>query len=290
MKTSQKPEQWRERLAAEGWKPETFLFMVQIFSEMVDWADSGDRSLQVERLLAEQAPTVDWAKAYQAAPEFLAVIVRQFDSTITLQAPAEEKSFALWLRHTMEKVDGVMKGLARLTDPTTGMVSEEAMRTKELKAVRESVETHVDQIRVEFKAGVDNLMALVLWGQPMSQLLAAAESGDDTALLRVLQLNRLLVHRAPITRRLQHAIQTQDPRFLQDLQQHVYRRPTLHRQAKVGFTLLMLWEVGLKRLTYKQIRGFLKTAGLPNVPSHDALARYGERLGLKKYTIEPRTA
>jgi hypothetical protein len=287
MNTSKHPEQWRDRLTAEGWKPETFLCMAQILGESVDAAASGGLSPEGERMLAEQVPPVDWARAYQAAPEFLGEIVRHFDPTITSQPAADEKSLGLWLRQTMEKVDAVIRGLAHLADPKTGMVSEEGMRTKELKALQKNAEAHVDQMRVEFKAGVDNLLAILLWGQTMSQLLAAAESEDDKALLQVLQLNRLLVQRDHITSRIQRAVQAQDHRFLQDLQQYVERRPTLQRQAKVGFILMVLWDVGLKRLTYKQIRGFLKTAGLQSVPTHQALERYGQRLGLKKYYIEP---
>ena len=49
----------------------------------------------------------------------------------------------------------------------------------------------------------------------------------------------------------------------------------------------MLWDLGLKKLTYNQIRGFLKQAGLSQVPTHDALERYGQRLGLKKNYIDP---
>jgi hypothetical protein len=51
-----------------------------------------------------------------------------------------------------------------------------------------------------------------------------------------------------------------------------------------------LWDLGLKKLTYNQIRGFLKQAGLSQVPTHAALERYAQRLGLKKYDMDlPRT-
>jgi hypothetical protein len=50
--------------------------------------------------------------------------------------------------------------------------------------------------------------------------------------------------------------------------------------------LIALWEAGLKKLTYKQIRGFLKEVGLQGLPTHQALERYAQRLGLKKNVIE----
>ena len=77
--------------------------------------------------------------------------------------------------------------------------------------------------------------------------------------------------------------------FVKDLQQ-IGSRPLLSKQAKIGFILSLLWDLGLKKLTYNQIRGFLKQAGLPQVPTHAALERYAQRLGLKKYDMDlPRT-
>jgi len=42
-----------------------------------------------------------------------------------------------------------------------------------------------------------------------------------------------------------------------------------------------LWEAGLKRLKFEQIRDFLKLAGFHGVPSPGSLERYAERLALK---------
>jgi hypothetical protein len=69
---------------------------------------------------------------------------------------------------------------------------------------------------------------------------------------------------------------------VKDLQK-IRSRPLLPKHAKIGFILSMLWDLGLKRLTYKQIRGFLKTVGVPQAPTHAALERYAQRLGLKKW-------
>jgi hypothetical protein len=58
------------------------------------------------------------------------------------------------------------------------------------------------------------------------------------------------------------------------------------KNAKIGFILAALWEAGLMRLTYRQIRGFLKAAGSRGVPLPQALERYAQRMELKKYWIE----
>jgi hypothetical protein len=73
---------------------------------------------------------------------------------------------------------------------------------------------------------------------------------------------------------------------VRDLATALERRPQLRGNATIGFILLVLWEAGLKKLTSNQLRGFLKAVGIQNVPSHQALERYWERLGLKKYTVE----
>ena len=51
--------------------------------------------------------------------------------------------------------------------------------------------------------------------------------------------------------------------------------------------MAVLWEAGLKRLTYSEIRGFLQVVGLRGVPSPKALERCGQRVGLTKYYVTP---
>jgi len=54
-------------------------------------------------------------------------------------------------------------------------------------------------------------------------------------------------------------------------------------RKELGFVMMTLWEAGLKFLPYGQLRGFLKQAGFHDVPRADALERYAQLLGLKKY-------
>ncbi len=54
--------------------------------------------------------------------------------------------------------------------------------------------------------------------------------------------------------------------------------------------MIVMWEAGLKDLTYSQIHEYLQVVGLHDVPSPQALGRYALRLELKKNTVEyPRT-
>jgi hypothetical protein len=161
------------------------------------------------------------------------------------------------------------------------------MQRREFQHFIREAQEHVDEMRIEFKAAVDNLTAIVVWGKTMAELLEAAEAGDASAVLHVLQLNPRLAGRDGIIRVVQRELKEQNQAFAKGLPKRLGSRPLLPKQAKIGFILSVLWEAGLKRLTYKQIRGFLKTAGVENVPSHQALERYAQRLGLKKYYIEP---
>ena len=93
-----------------------------------------------------------------------------------------------------------------------------------------------------------------------------------------------------IARHIQQATATQDHRFLRKIQQAIQHRPPRHKNAKAGFILAVLWEAGLKYLLYSQIHEYLQVVGLHDVPSPQALGRYGLRLELKKNTVEyPRT-
>ncbi len=123
----------------------------------------------------------------------------------------------------------------------------------------------------------------------MSELLEAAEAGATSAVLQVLQVNARLAEREGISRVVQRALTESNHAFVRDLQK-VGSRPLLPKQAKIGFILCMLWDLGLKKLTYNQIRGFLKQAGLSQVPTHEALERSAQRLDLKNnYIDSPRT-
>ena len=158
-----------------------------------------------------------------------------------------------------------------------------------MQRLKREAQQHADEMRIELKAAVDNLTALLVWGTPMSDLLEAAEAGDASAVLQVLQVNSRLAERDGISRVVQRALKEHNQAFVKDLQK-VGFRPLLPKHAKIGIILSMLWDLGLKRLTYNQIRGFLKTVGVPQVPTHAALERYAQRLGLKKYHIDsPRT-
>jgi hypothetical protein len=254
---------------------------------MVEKAASGGLPPEGERMLTEQKTPIDWAIAYRAAPKFLTGIVKHFDPTITPLPPSDEQRFGAWLRTTLDKIDRVFRRLDPLTDAKTGVFSEETMQRREFQHFIREAQEHVDEMRIEFKAAVDNLTAIVVWGKTMAELLEAAEAGDASAVLHVLQLNPRLAGRDGIIRVVQRELKEQNQAFAKGLPKRLGSRPLLPKQAKIGFILSVLWEAGLKRLTYKQIRGFLKTADVENVPSHQALERYAQRLGLKKYYIEP---
>jgi hypothetical protein len=279
-------EQWRDRLEAKGWKAESLILLARISAEMVDHAASGGLAPAGERMLTEQMTPIDWAKAYHAAPTFLAGLMTQFDPNITPLAPSDVQLGGAWLRTTLEKVDRLFRRLEHRTDPKTGLLFDEKFPRSEMQRLKREAQQHADEMRIELKAAVDNLTALLVWGKPMSELLEVAEAGDDSAVLQVLQVNPRLAERVGISRVVQRALKEQNHTFLKNLPK-IESRPLLPKRAKIGFILSMLWDLGLEELPYNQMRGFLKTVGVPQVPTRASLERYAQRLGLKKYHIDP---
>ena len=282
-------KQWRKRLEAKGGDPQTFLLMGQTLGQMMDLADKGLAPAGAQ-VVKEQAESVDWGKAYHDTPHVLTQVARSFDPTLDAEHPNEDKAVGPLLRETMDKAKGIMEKVDSLTDQRTGLFTDEAMRTNELKGVMDCVLPQLESFLVELKVATDHVLALMTWGTTMHELLALAEAGDDAALCKVLSVNSLLAYNAGIPRRILQATANQEHRFLHKIEQAIKHRPPRHKNAKAGFIMFVLWEAGLKDLLYSQIHEFLQAVGLHGVPSPQALGRYGLRLGLKKNTVEyPRT-
>ena len=277
---------WQDRLAASNWNPETFLIMGRLF------LDLGQRVMPeaLQRIGGTRKQTVftetDWDQAYRAAPDMLTQITASFDPTLAREAPTQEDALGPWLRDTMNRIATIVTKMEKHTDRKTGFFTEEAMQSPELKAVFATVDQGIDPLLVELKAALDNIAALMSSGHPMSDWLIKAQAGDHEALRFVLSLNPWLIYHAGITRRIQHSFTAEDQELLHGIAQIPRQQSGFPKHATIGLILIALWEAGLKRLTYNQIRGFLKGVGLHGLPTHQALERYGQRLGLKKNVIE----
>ena len=273
-------EQWRERLEAKGEHPQFFVLMGQTLGQLMDLADKGLAPAGAQ-VVSTQAAAIDWGKAYHDTPHGLTQVARNFDSTFGAELSSEDTAaVGPLLRETMDKAKGIMEKADALTDPRTGLFTDEAMQTKELTGVMDGVMPQLGGFLLELKVATDHVLALMTWRTTMGELLALTEAGDDAALCKVLSVNPLLAYHAGIARRIQQATATQEHRFLSKMQQAIQHRPPLHKNAKAG----------LKYLLYSQIHEYLRVVGLHGVPSPQALGRYGLRLVLKKNTVEyPRT-
>ena len=256
----------------------------------MDLADKGLAPAGAQ-LVKEQAESVDWGKAYHDSPHVLTQVARSFDPTLGVEQLSEDTPVGPLLRETMDKAKGIMERVDSLTDQRTGLFTDEAMQTKELTGVMDCVLPQLGSLLVELKVATDHVLALMTWKTTMRELLALAEAGDDAALCKVLSVNPLLAYHAGVARRIQQATATQDHRLLRKIQQAIQHRPPRHKNAKAGFIMVGLWDAGLKYLRYSQIHEYLRVVGLHDVPSPQALGRYGLRLELKKNTVEypPRT-
>jgi hypothetical protein len=283
------PKQWREGLEAEGEDPLVFVLLGQTLAQLMDLADKGLAPAGAQ-IIAKQAESVDWGKAYHDSPYVLTQVARNFDPTLGAEHVSEVMPVGRLLRETMDKAKCIMERVDSMTDQKTGLFTDEAMRSKEVMGVMDNVLPQLGTFLVELKVVTDHVLTLMTWKTTMRELLALAEACDDAALWKVLSVNPLLAYHAGIGRRIQQATATQDYRVLRKIQQAIQHRPPRHKNAKAGFILAVLWEAGLKYLRYKQIHEYLQVVGLHDVPSPQVLGRYGLRLELKKNTVEyPRT-
>jgi len=182
----------------------------------------------------------------------------------------------------MGTFEEVIYKIEELIDPKTGLISVEALTGDEFQSLREVAESERNLLIVEMRAWVDNAAALIATRRPMSDLLIAAKGGDDDALFAVLQINAQLINVEAIAARVRDKVENRDGHFLRRLERAITSKPRLQVSAIIGFTVTALWEAGLKRMTYPELRGFLKTAGFKGVPQPQALERQIQRLGLRK--------
>ena len=199
--------------------------------------------------------------------------------------PRAESSFGQWARGTTAALGRVIQTTDRLVDAKTGLVPDEAGgEFEQLRAIKES---EAERLYLEIRTTVHNAAALVATKRSMAELLreAAANGGDD-ALVVVLQINPELIYIDKVDARIREKIETRDVRFLRRLTRGLGLKPRLRTNSIVGLIMATLWWSGLKSLTYRETRGFLLEAGLPDVPTAWALERLTQRLELKKYHIE----
>ena len=227
------PEQWRERLEAEGADPQFFVLMGQTLGQLMDVADKGLASAGAH-IVTEQAESFDWGKAYYNPPDVLTQVARNFDPTMGAELPSESSAVGPLLRETMDKAQSIMERVDSMTDQRTGLFTEEAMHSKEVTGVMDCVLPQLGPFLVELKVATDHVLALMTWKTTMRELLVLTEAGDDAALCKVLSVNPLLAYHAGIARRNQQAIATQDDRFLPRCSRRFNTVPLFIRMPRLG--------------------------------------------------------
>lgn len=282
---SPRSKTWSDQLRTDGEDPQAFLLVGQTLVQMLDLAEKGFAPTG-EQIVKEQAASVDWLQAYRSSPQVLTRLAQSFGVCTPLALPTHEEDAQSAMRQSMDQLKGLMKRLDGLTDPNTGLFTDDAMQTNELKEMMECLMPQLGRFLIEMKVGIDDVLALMTWKISMRELLASVEAGDDAALLKALSVNPLLASHGAIGRRILQATASREHRLLRQIQKAVAKRSPRHKNAKAGFMMAILWEGGLKRLSYTQIQAFLREAGLHTIPSTEALERCGQRLGLKKYCTE----
>jgi hypothetical protein len=99
-----------------------------------------------------------------------------------------------------------------------------------MQRLKGEAQHHADEMRIELKAAVDNITALLVWGKPMWELLETAEAGDTSVVLQVLRVNPRLIGREGINRVFQRAVTEPNPVFVKGLPQ-IGSRPLLPKHG-----------------------------------------------------------
>ncbi len=279
-------ETWRERLVALEWRPDTVLVMARLFHQLAKDLNPAHLTLAGTRLPSDTFKTADWDRAYATLPSVLGHVTAELTPGWSSQAPTQQPGWDGWIRDSLTQIEGTVRRLEAKTDAKTGLFKDEALRETELKTVVARVEQQMDTIVVELKGVADNLASVMQTGSLMSEWLTKARGGNSEALQWVLSLNPWLTYHPDIIPHLQATMAAQDHLELAKLA-HVFKQELrTPKHAAIGLILVALWDAGLKRLSYKQLRGFLKAAGLEGLPTAQALERYAQRLGLKKNVRE----
>ena len=258
-------EAWAGRIAALGWRPESFLVMARMSREALDLVLGARTAPPRKRETSGPAVDwegVDWEDAYRAQPEALERVIRTLDPGFSASphiktagssvvSPRADSFLGEWLRDTMEGVETISSKIDRVADPKTGMVPDTALEGGEFRALIETAKADVKRFITELRAGADTVVALMQAGRPMHDLVLAAKAGDDDALLAAIGINPHVIDVDGINARVRRAVKERDARFQDRLGRALKAGPALQKNAKVGFTLRVLWEAGLKRLSFR---------------------------------------
>jgi hypothetical protein len=260
--------------------------MARQFNQLAKDLTPAQLTVAGARLQSDTFGTADWDRAYATLPTVLGHVTAELTPGWSAPVPTQQPGWDGWVRDSLTQIEATVRRLEAKTDMKTGLFTDEALRGAELKMVVSRVEQQVDVIVVELKAVADNLASVMQTGHLMSEWLTTARRGDTEALRWVLTLNPWLSYHPEITPHLQARMAAQDHTELAKLAQVFKQGTRPPKHAAIGLILVALWDAGLKRLSYKQLRGFFKAAGLEGLPTAQALERYAQRLGLKKYMRE----
>ncbi len=193
---------WAGRIAASGWRSETFLVMARVLREALDLmlrartAPSRGREASGPGVGLEG---VAWEDAYRTRPEAVEGLIRTLDPSFSANPPLETAGFLAdsprpdrplgpWLRESMARIETIVRKIDGLANPETGMVSDGALKGGEFKALVETAKANARLLAVEIRVGADDATALADGGGPAH---ARPDSGGQN------RRRRCAHHRSP---------------------------------------------------------------------------------------------
>lgn len=148
---------WAGRIAAAGWRSESFLVIARALREALDLvlrARTAPPRGRETSGLGVDLEGVDWENAYRTRPEAVERLIRTLDPSFSVNPPVEtagritdsprpDSPLGRWLRHTMARIEAIVRKIDGLADPETGMVPDVALKGGEFKALVETAKANV---------------------------------------------------------------------------------------------------------------------------------------------------
>ncbi len=129
-------------------------------------------------------------------------------------------------------------------------------------------------------ASVYDTISRLTHKRPIRELLNEAHGGDDEALFKAVQIDKMTINHEWARKRIRKAMLSGDSSFFDKLGSAIKKTPLDHDReyGELQLVLIMFWEMGLKRLSIDELMEVLVAGGLKLPKNKDTFARLKNRI------------
>ena len=141
-----------------------------------------------------------------------------------------------------------------------------------------------------YRASLIDLTCLLTFGESMRDLILKARKKDETALFKVIQIDKGLLGAEWISKQIREASLQGNQSFFKKLGRALVKPSVifLKHRVKLWLFLYLFWFLGLSKLTTSEIFDLIEKYGIYGTKDEESdvetLRKYLNKLGLKKYT------